>query len=249
MAGSYNPGDYSYFTIYEPKKRTISVVPFRDRVVHHALVNVLEPIYENRFIYDSYATRKGKGTHKAILRAQRFMRKNRWYLKMDIRKYFDSIYHAILNAILARKIKDPFILDLCRKIIAKGGDGRRGLPIGNLTSQFFANVYLDLFDHFIKDKLRITGYVRYMDDFCVFDSDRNSLMELRDKITFLLQERLRLEVKENAVLINSRLHGLITYEAYSSSMQSLTAHLTYYGNNLLKSRLYTSAVSYAAPTA
>lgn len=286
MAGSYNPGDYSYFTIYEPKKRTISVARFRDRVVHHALVNVLEPIYENRFIYDSYATRKGKGTHKAILRAQRFMRKNRWYLKMDIRKYFDSIYHAILNAILARKIKDPFILDLCRKIIAKGGDGAKGLPIGNLTSQFFANVYLDLFDHFIKDKLRITGYVRYMDDFCVFDSDRNSLMELRDKITFLLQERLRLEVKENAVLINSRLHGLpflgvrifpnlvrikrenfnrsyaklktrewqyknglITYEAYSSSMQSLTAHLTYYGNNLLKSRLYTGAVSYAAPTA
>lgn len=143
--GIYIPGDYRYFKIFDPKEREISVAEFRDRVVHHSLVNIFEPIYEKRFIYDSYATRKNKGTHKAISRAQTFLLKNHWFLKMDIRKYFNSINHEILNKILAGKIKDMFILDLCEKIIRKGGDGKTGLPIGNLTSQFFANVYLCIF--------------------------------------------------------------------------------------------------------
>jgi retron-type reverse transcriptase len=284
--GTYEPGSYSYFTIKEPKERIISVSPFRDRVVHHALVNIIEPIYEKRFIYDSYATRKEKGTHKAIARAQYFMRKNRWYLKMDVRKYFDSIDHGVLNAIIRRKIKDPYILNLCEKIIMKGGCGLKGLPIGNLTSQFFANVYLDGFDHYIKDELKIKGYVRYMDDFCIFDSNKEALKTVRDSVKVFLSKKLRLEAKESATLINSRLHGLpflgvrifpgqirlitenfnrsykklmtnewqykndhISYEKYSSSTQSLTAHLNHWGNNLLKSRLYTGTVSKADPTA
>jgi len=284
--GAYEPGNYNYFTIKEPKERTISVAPFRDRVVHHALVNVIEPVYEKRFIYDSYATRKEKGAHRAIARAQYFLRKTRWYLKMDVRKYFDSIDHRILNAIIRRKIKDPYILNLCEKIIAKGGSGLKGLPIGNLTSQFFANVYLDVFDHYIKDEVKIKGYARYMDDFCIFDESKETLKLYRDRIKIFLNEKLRLEAKESATLINSRLHGLpflgvrifsgqirlitenfnrsykklmtnewqyqnnrILYEKYSSSMQSLTAHLNYWGSNLLKSRLYTGTVSKAAPTA
>jgi len=279
---SYKPGNYDYFTIREPKERVISVAPFRDRVVHHALINVMEPVYERRFIYDSYATRKGKGTHRAIARAQYFLRKNRWYLKMDVKKYFESIDHGVLNAIIRRKIKDPFILRLCGKLIARGGSGCKGLPIGNLTSQFFANVYLDVLDHYIKDELRIKGYVRYMDDFCVFGTSREALKLLRHKIKGFLEQKLRLEIKESAVSLNSQLHGLsflgvriftgiirllkenfrrsymkikanewkyqngyMAYARYSSSMQSLTAHLNNWGNKLLKSRLNTGAVSEA----
>ncbi len=285
-SGGYIPRDYRYFTIQDPKEREISVADFRDRVVHHSLVNILEPIYEKRFIYDSYATRKGKGTHRAIEKAQQFMKQDSWYLKMDVRKYFNSINHETLNGIIARSIKEPFILNLCAVIIAKGGDGCTGLPIGNLTSQFFANVYLDIFDHFMKDRLRIKHYVRYMDDFCVFFDDKPYLKDVRKKVTEFLKVTLRLDIKEQATVLNNRLHGLpflgvrifpnlirykrenfnrsfkklktreweynngyIDYEKYSSSQQSLTAHLTHYGNSLLKSRLYTGMVSKAGLTA
>jgi retron-type reverse transcriptase len=277
---TYVPGDYFYFTIQDPKERVISVAQFRDRVVHHALVNILEPIYEKRFIFDSYATRKEKGTHKAILCAQGFLCKNHWYLKMDIRKYFDSINHKVLNTVIERKIKDRYILDLCRKIIAKGGDGIKGLPIGNLTSQFFANVYLDVFDHYIKDDKSVKYYVRYMDDFCIFSNDKELLKELYKEVVIFLDDKLKLDVKDTATLINTSLHGLpflgvrifpkmirlkkenfkrsfsklktreweygkgfIDYNRYTSSMQSLIAHMNYYGNNLLQRRLYNGAIS------
>jgi len=284
--GTYEPGNYAYFTIKKPKERIISVADFRDRVVHHALINVIEPIYEARFIHDSYATRKEKGTHKAIERAQFFLRRAGFYLKMDVKKYFDSIDHCVLNEIIQSKIKDKFILHLCGKIISKGGFGLKGLPIGNLTSQFFANVYLDVFDHFVKDELKIKNYVRYMDDFCIFDQNKETLKMLRDRIKLFLNDRLRLTVKESATLINSSLHGLPflgvrifpgtirlirenfkrsyaklrinewqfqnkhkEYRKYLSSAQSLTSHLNYWGGNLIKNRLYRSAVSKAGPTA
>lgn len=276
---TYIPRDYFYFMIQDPKERTISVAQFRDRVVHHALVNILEPIYEKRFIFDSYATRKEKGTHKAIERAQNFLRKNRWYLKMDIRKYFDSINHKVLNTSIQRKIKDHYILDLCSKIIAKGGNGIKGVPIGNLTSQFFANVYLDVFDHYIKDQRSIKYYVRYMDDFCIFSNDKDLLKALYKDVIVFLDDKLKLGIKDTATLINTSLHGmsflgvrifpkmvrlkkenfkrsinklktreweydkgLIDYNRYTSSMQSLIAHMNYYGNNLLQRRLYNGAV-------
>jgi retron-type reverse transcriptase len=127
---------------------------------------------------------------------------------MDIRKYFASIDHAIILSILARKIKDPYVMDLCEKIIRKGGDGKTGLPIGNLTSQFFANVYLDILDHHVKEKLRIKGYLRYMDDFCFFSNDKNFLKSLRYEIEEFLQTNLKLVLKESATLINTRQHGL-----------------------------------------
>jgi len=205
---SYVHGGYYYFTIFEPKERVISIAKFRDRVVHHALVNVLEPIYEKQFIFDSYATRKDKSTHKAIKRAQVFLRKNRWFLKMDVKKFFGSIDHDVMNAVIRRKIKDRYILDLCKKIITKGGDGTKGLPIGNLTSQFFANVYLDALDHYVKEEQHQKFYVRYMDDFCVFGDDKDSLKRLSKSIAVFLQDKLKLKVKEPTTLINNGLHGL-----------------------------------------
>lgn len=153
LTGNYQPSPYRYFCIYDPKERQISVAAFRDRVVHHALINVLEPIYERCFIHDSYATRKGKGTHLAIERARRFLRKTGWFWKCDIDKYFDSMDQHTLIAILRRKIKDERLLSVVHRIVGNGGVAGIGLPIGNLTSQFFANVYLNPFDHFVKNEL------------------------------------------------------------------------------------------------
>ena len=203
---SYEPGAYRYFTIHEPKERVISVAPFRDRVVHHALVSVLEPIYERVFIHDSYATRKGKGTHRAVARAQQYVRNNEYYLKADIRKYFPTIDHGILLAIIERKIKDRDVQWLTRRIIARSGDP--GLPIGNLTSQFFANVYLDVFDHYMKDRLGVRHYLRYMDDFVVFSNSKTELKNLRDLAADFLANTLRLSLKTESCYINRRLNGL-----------------------------------------
>lgn len=167
---TYRPGGYRTFQIHTPKKRLISAAPYRDRVVHHALVNVLEPIYEHCFIHDSYACRKGKGTHAAMRRVQHFAQRHTWAWKADIAKFFPSIDHAILKTLLARKIKDPDVLWLAHLLIDHSnpqeevynlfpGDDlftlverRHGLPLGNQTSQFFANVYLDPLDHFLKDQ-------------------------------------------------------------------------------------------------
>jgi retron-type reverse transcriptase len=179
---TYEPGGYESFYIYEPKKRLISKAPFRDRVVHHALINVIGPLFERRFIFDSYANRVGKGTHAAIRRLQHFMQQAKYVLKCDLRLYFPSIDFEILKQKIRRVIGDQQALWLIDKIIDGSnpqvealwhfpGDDlftpierRRGLPIGNLTSQFLANVYLDAFDHFVKEELRCPFYLRYVDD-------------------------------------------------------------------------------------
>jgi len=210
---TYQPSPYRYFEISDPKKRTISVAPFRDRIVHHALVGILEPVFEKRFIYDSYATRKEKGTHKAIRRAQEFMKKNYFFLKTDVAKYFDSISHDILMELLRTKIKDENVLILAERIIRNSDTSREiqegvGLPIGNLTSQFFANVYLDPQDHYMKDKLGVKYYIRYMDDMVMFSDSRNELKSLLKQMRFFLRDRLKLVLKERVTQINTRLHGL-----------------------------------------
>lgn len=205
---SYAPGGYRYFNVYDPKERTIAVAPFRDRVVHHAIVNVLEPIYESRFIFDSYATRKDKGTHRAVLRAQEFLRKHQWYLKADIQQYFASVNIDIMASILGRKIKDKDTMRLLRLILDCGGNGSQGLPIGNLTSQFLANVYLDPFDHFVKETLQVKQYIRYMDDLVIFSDDRQKLKDLRGELSAYLKDELELSLKEKSVIINQRSNGL-----------------------------------------
>ncbi len=217
-AKTYRPGGYRSFFIFEPKKRQISAAPYRDRVVHHALTGALEPIFERSFIFDSYACRRGKGTHAAVNRCQEFAGRYRYVLKADIQKFFPSLDHQVCKALLARKITDPDVLWLAAQIIDHSnrqeevrdwfpGDDlfapserRRGIPIGNQTSQFFSNVYLDALDHFAKERLGMKGYVRYVDDFLVFSDDKGLLRNVRERIRqFLLSLRLRLHPKKSVV--------------------------------------------------
>lgn len=220
LAGdSYHPGPYTEFYVHEPKKRLISASPYRDRVVHHAVTRILSPIFERSFIFDSYACRAGKGTHAAVDRAQEFAHRFPYVLKADVRKFFPSVDHEILIDRISRKIKDPHVLDLIRLIVEHSnpqelvnwvfpGDDlftsserRRGIPIGNHTSQFFANVYLDALDHFVKERLRMTGYVRYVDDFLVFSHDKRELGEARLRIAeFLEMLRLKLHPDKSVIL-------------------------------------------------
>ena len=211
--GLYRPARYRYFKIFDPKERTISVAPFRDRVVHHALVGILEPIIDRRFIYDSYANRKGKGTRRAVRRAQRFLKRNFYYLKTDVAKYFDSIDHETLMSLIRRRVKDENIMKLAGRIICNSDRSRglgagKGLPIGNLTSQFFANLYLDKFDHFVKNELGIKYYIRYMDDMVVFSQSKDRLKRLLKNTKGYLGDCLRLTLDGKATVLNSRLHGL-----------------------------------------
>lgn len=196
--GTWQPGRYHHFYIHEPKKRLISAAPFRDRIVHHAVVNVLEPFYERRFSESSYACRKGKGTHKAIDKAHWGIRNCDWFLKGDLVRFFPSIDHEVLKTLLRRKIGDKRLLSLIDRII-NSGDGvlssecppmwfegddlfaphqrSKGLPIGNLTSQFLANVLLNELDQFVHESIQPRVYVRYSDDFLLLDSDRDKLMQ------------------------------------------------------------------------
>ncbi len=197
---TYRPGAYRSFRIYDPKPRLISAAPYRDRVVHHALCNIIVPLIDRSFITDTYANRLGYGTHRALKRFIEFARSSRYVLQCDIRKYFPSIDHEILKQIIRRKIKCKNTLWLIDTIIDNSnpqetvieyfpGDDLltpllrpRGLPIGNLTSQFFANVYLNDFDHFVKEKLRVKKYLRYVDDFALFSDDFQLLARSRCQI-------------------------------------------------------------------
>ena len=217
LSRTYRPGPYVSFTIHDPKRRLISAAPFCDRVVHHALCNLIEPLFERSFIDDSYANRVGKGTHRALDRCQQFTRRYRYALQCDVEQFFPAIDHAILRHTLARKLRDPDVLWLADRIL-ESGDGvlaeeyqmryfrdddlfaalrPRGLPIGNLTSQFWANVYLNPFDHFVKRELRYPAYLRYVDDFVLFADDKPTLWAWREAIVARLA-RLRLTIHPGA---------------------------------------------------
>lgn len=207
--GDWQPQPLRFFDIFDPKHRTIAVSHFRDRVLHHALVNVLEPVFEKTFIADSFATRKGKGVHAAVFRAQHFSRSHAFFLKTDIEKFFDSVNHDILLEVLSRKIKDRRLLLVCEKIIRHSGmDEPCGLPIGSRTSQFFANVYLDPLDHFLKDRCGLRGYVRYMDDFVLFENDKKRLQSLGAAAEDFLWTKLQLRLKPSATFLNRQQNGL-----------------------------------------
>ena len=214
---TYQPGEYRSFFIYDPKRRLISAAPFRDRVVHHALCNVIEPIFERSFSSASFANRLGKGTHRALDRAQNLARRYPYLLQFDIRQFFPAVDHEILLNILQRKIDDDGTLWLIRKILHSGrevltniysphcfpGDGPehavrpKGLPIGNLTSQFWANCYLNPLDHFIQRELCCKGYVRYVDDGLVFAGDKKKLWRWRKAIVDRLN-KLRMTIHPDA---------------------------------------------------
>ena len=225
---TWTPGEYYHFSITDPKPRLISAAPFRDRVVHHAVVNVLEPLFEPRFVFDSYACRRGKGTHRAIRRAQHYLRRFPWYLKTDLVKFFPSVDHEVLLQCLRRTISDPRVLGLLQRIIASGdgihsaelsphwfhGDNLldaarpKGLPIGNLTSQFLANVLLNPLDHLIKERLRVPGAIRYADDFLLFGQSKQQLWDVRGCVQdWLHAHRLRLHPQKTHVRPSG--HGVL----------------------------------------
>ena len=183
---SYIPSPYKTFLINDPKERLISATAYKDRVIHHAICNIIEPIFERTFIDDSYANRKKKGTHAAIKRFQSFMTENDYVLKCDIRKYFASINHQKLKEVIRRKIKCRATLVLIDKIVDSGNPNGKGLPIGNLTSQFFANVYLNELDHFVKEKLKLP-YCRYVDDFVLLSNSKTELDNAKTEIIVFLE--------------------------------------------------------------
>lgn len=218
----YRPGAYRTFFIYDPKPRMISAAPFRDRVVHHALMNVIEPILQRSLIFDTYANRVGKGTHQAIRRFQHYAQRYRYVLKCDVKKYFPSIDLEILKSLLRKRLRDPRVLWLIDAIIDHSneqievmdyfpGDDlftplqrRKGLPIGNLSSQNFANYYLSPFDHFVKEVLQCQGYVRYVDDFALFGNDKKQLRNwLVELMRFLSHLRLKLNLNRCTIFPSS----------------------------------------------
>ena len=202
LEGTYKPNHYFLFEIFDPKKRTICASDFKDRVLHHAICKVLEPFLERKAIFDSYACRSGKGLHAAIKRCQEFVGHNEYYLKCDISRFFESIDHQILKKILYGILKDKQLLKLLDVIIDHEVPGNlpgKGLPIGNLTSQYFANLYLGKMDHFLKDHLGHKSYLRYMDDFILFAPDKQILKNRLHQIHEFLDSHLQLNLKTNAI--------------------------------------------------
>lgn len=220
LAGQYQTGSYVHFYVHEPKRRKISAAPFRDRVVHHAICNMIEPRFETLFIADSYANRKNKGTHKAVDRLQSFSRRLRYVLRADIVKHFPSIDHVILKNILRKNIFEDDVMQLVNCIIDSGegvldseysmqyfpGDDLfatcrpRGLPIGNLSSQFWSNCYLNPFDHFVKRELGCRAYLRYVDDFALFSNNKKQLWEWKQAIIERMQQ-VRLVIHESTTQV------------------------------------------------
>lgn len=224
---SYRPGAYHHFYIHEPKRRKISAAPFRDRVVHHALCNLIEPVFDARFVPHSYANRVNKGTHAAVDHLQACARQYRYVLRMDIVKHFPSLDHAILRTEIAHVVRDDGLLWLIDQILASGKDvlkdeyemayfpgdnlfavnRLRGLPIGNLTSQFWSNVYLNPFDWFVQRELSCGAYLRYVDDFALFSDDKRQLYAWKSAIIERLA-RLRLTAHEKEAQVTQTKDGI-----------------------------------------
>ena len=196
--GSYKTSEYSTFKVYEPKERLIFRLPYYpDRITHHAIMNVMEPIWMKIFTKDTYSCIKGRGIH-ALSRQLRYdLRKDKegtkYCAKMDIKKFYPSINHDILKAIIRKKLKDKKLLKLLDEII----DSADGVPIGNYLSQYFANLYLAYFDHWIKEVLRVKYYYRYADDIVLLSDDKNQLKRWTIAIRIYLRENLKLELKDN----------------------------------------------------
>ncbi len=220
-------GNYHYFTIYEPKERLICAASFPERVLHHAIINICGQNFEDYQIFDSYATRKNKGQYKAIDRVKNFIQlictsktsdnTGIYYAKLDVRKYFDSIDHTILKNLLRRRFKDKQLLSLFDKIIDSYSVQtfpkletleklHKGIPIGNLTSQYFANFYLAYADRYAKQVLKIKSYVRYMDDIIILDNDKNILKNNVLKLEQYIEKSLSLHLKPK--IINSVKNGV-----------------------------------------
>ena len=226
----YHPNKLKKFIVRDPKTRTIHSSIFRDRIVHHAIINIIQPIYEKIFIYDSFASRKNKGTHLAVKRFESFVRKvssngrkikkpfnnnsiKGYVLKADIKHYFATINHKVLLNILRKKINDEDFIELIKVVLDNfEGDEGKGLPLGNYTSQFFANVYLNNLDYFVKHKLKAKYYIRYVDDFVILHKDRRVLIKYLEKIKKYIKF-LKLELHPDKSEIHALRNG-ITFLGY-----------------------------------
>lgn len=203
---TFKPRPLDHFILKDPKTRKISRSHFRDRIIHHALINVIRTIFEKRFIHDSCANQLGKGNLFAVKRFERFRRKITrnfrsfaFCLKADIKHYFQEVNHEILINILKKKIADNKVIWLVKKILnnpsrLEEGERNKGMPLGNLTSQFFANVYLNELDYFVKHELRAKYYIRYVDDFVVLHKSKKKLEEWKEKIEIFLEKKLKIEL-------------------------------------------------------
>jgi len=215
---TYQHGPYEFFKINDPKPRDIHKATVRDRLVHHAVYKILYPYFDRQFIYDSYSCRLNKGTHRAIRRlhyfANRVSRNNHrtaWVLKGDIRKFFANIDHAILKDILRKHIQDKDINWLCGQLIdsfSTEGKTNVGLPLGNLTSQLFINIYMNEFDQFVKRKLKVKFYIRYADDFVILHENRDYLEALVTSLADFLEQRLRLSLHPEKLFIKTLYSGV-----------------------------------------
>lgn len=196
LSGAVEVGDYRYFKVYEPKERQICASAFSEQVLHHALMNICHQRFEQAQIFDSYASRKDKGTYAALARARAFNRPERWFLKLDVRKFFESIHHEVVQEQLTWLFKDSRLLAIFSKIIGSyAAHPQRGLPIGNLTSQYFANHYLSGLDHIIREQLRIKSYVRYMDDMVLWHPDKEVLKDAHAVVKTYVETDLRCTLK------------------------------------------------------
>ena len=213
---SYKPKPLETFILHDPKTRVISKSAFRDRVVHHALCNIIEPVFEKSFIYDSYANRKGKGVLKAIQRFDVFknkVSKNKqkgiFILKSDISHYFDTVDHQVLLRVIKKKINDRRVIWLIKQILNNyHTNHEKGMPLGNLTSQFFANVYLNDLDQYVKHKLKVSYYIRYVDDFVILDRSEIGLEDLKKKIEKYASKNLSLKLHKDKTKIFSLKRGI-----------------------------------------
>lgn len=216
---TYKVSKYSLFTIYEPKERNIAKLPFRDRVVHHAIMNYLAPIFTKGFITQTYSCIKKRGIHKCLNDLKRGLKNKKatpHVLKCDIHKFYPSINHEILKSQLRRKLKDKNLLELLDKII----ESAPGVPIGNFTSQWFSNFYLNEFDHWLKENKRVKYYFRYCDDFVILGENKEHLHELRKEISIYLKEKLKLQLSNYQVFpVKSRGIDFIGYVTYHTHVK------------------------------
>jgi retron-type reverse transcriptase len=207
LSGDVCVGDYHYFTITDPKERLICAASFRERVLHHAIMNVCHDSFERFQIYDSYATRQGKGQYAALERTKVYSHRYRWFCKMDVRKFFESIDQDTLLAQLGRRFKDPLLLSLFAQIIGSyEHQAGKGVPIGNLTSQYFANFYLGYADHFAKEVLHQATYVRYMDDVVMWHDCKDVLIRRAADFDAYIASELHMQLKP--MCINSCSRGI-----------------------------------------
>ena len=207
---TYQPSDYTQFMLLDPKPRRIQAASFEDRVVHHSLCYSLAPYFERSYLAHSFACQKGKGNHRAVNQAQKFTRRfqNGYCLKLDIKHCFETIDHQILLQKIEKKIACSPTLWLCERVISHGGIDGKGLPIGNLTSQHFANFYLDSLDHYCVEQLKVKGFIRYMDDLLLFSDCKDHLSEVLGELTLYVPKSLRLELKHSSTQLMPIYHGI-----------------------------------------